>query len=77
MRREQNADPLQPGDEPELPSRRHDPVEPDSMNQRLSRRCLALNRSLGSYRTRIRIGLSMKIDDPSAVPLIGQARSIR
>jgi hypothetical protein len=32
MRREQNADPLQPGDEPELPSWPHDPIEPDPMN---------------------------------------------
>jgi hypothetical protein len=33
MRREQNIDPPQPGDEPETPpARPHDPIEPDPMN---------------------------------------------
>lgn len=33
MSREQNVDPPQPGDEPELPpARPHDPIEPDPMN---------------------------------------------
>jgi len=32
MSREQNIDPPQPGDEPELPPPPRDPIEPDPMN---------------------------------------------